>query len=481
MTFGVTPTGFNRKTNEDIVSGLETSFKGKFGQDSDLSLDSPNSILIGLVANMSDGLWQVAENTYNSLNVNKAEDTDLDNAASLTGSGRKSTSASTAVVSFRGDNAIPIPTDTQVKQSSTGLILKTLTDFFITQNATNWIQITVTTVTDSATYRFYINGNSYSYVADGTATADEIVAGLKVVVESASIGLIITDGSNGLMTIEATDKNDIYDITADPKMTIGKVQSVKGVTALTVGANEIAAETIDEISTAVSGLDSVTNYFVGEAGRENESNQEFRLRRKQDISVAGFNFTDAIRAKVVNEVSGVSYCRVYENVTLTESSYGVAPKSYEAVIEGGSNSDIAEKLARLKTAGIASDGEITVEVIDDQGTPNNIKFSRPVNNYLWVKVAIGSYNTEEQFPIDGEAAIKDALLKFGQDFFNIGDVIVTQKFYTPVFDIAGIGSVMIALAATETVDGPPSYSANNINLSIRQKPNFDLSRMVVIL
>jgi uncharacterized phage protein gp47/JayE len=481
MTFGVTSTGFNRKTNEDIISDLETAWKNEFGQDSDLSEDSPNSIIIGLIGGMSDSLWQVAEDTYNSLNVNTAEDVSLDNASSLTGTERKGASASTANVSFRGDNATSIPTNTQVKQSSTGLILKTLTDEFIAQGSTNWIQITVTTITDNATYRFYINGNTYSYVADATATADEIVAGLKAVVESAAIGLSITDEGSGLMTIEADDKNDIYDITADSKMTVGKVQSVIGVVALEIGTNEIAANTIDEISTAISGLDSVRNYFAGETGREIESNQELRLRRKQDIAVSGFNFTDAIRAKILDEVVGVSYCRVYENDTLAIDSDGIEPKSYEAIVEGGSNTDIAEKLSKLKTAGLPSDGDITVEVTNDQGIPNNIKFSRPTNNYLWIDVVIDSYNTEETFPVDGEAAIKAALLEFAEDEFNIGDIIVTQKFNTPVYSIPGIGSVTITIASTGTPGGTPSYSAANINLSIREKPNFDLSRMTVTL
>ena len=481
MTFGVTPTGFNRKTNEDIISDLETSWKDEFGQDSDLSEDSPNSIIIGLIGSMSDSLWQVAEDSYNAINVNTAEYTDLDNAASLVGTERKATSASTANVSFKGDNATLIPTNTQVKQSSTGLILKTLVDAFLTQGAINWIQITVTTITDSATYRFYIDGNTYSYVADASATADEIVAGLKAVVESAAIGLTITDEGSGLMTIEATDKNDIYDITADSKMTIGKVQSIIEVTSITVGANEIAANTIDEISTALSGLDSVNNYFEGETGRETESNQELRLRRKQDIAVAGFNFTDAIRAKIIDEVVGVSYCRVYENDSLVTDSDGIDPKSYEAVVEGGSNANIAEKLSKLKTAGIPSDGDVTVEVINDQGIPNNIKFSRPTNNYIWVKVVIDSYNTEEEFPVDGEAIIKAALLEYAEDYFNIGDIIVTQKFNTPVYSVSGIGSVTITIAETGTPGGTPSYSASNINLSIRQKPNFDLTRMLVTL
>jgi len=481
MTFGVTPTGFNRKTNEDLKNDGETYWKNNFGQDSDLSEDSPNSILIGLTVAAADELWQVAENIYNSTNVNVAEGVDLDNASSLVGVERKGASASTATVSFRGDNATLIPIDTQVKQSSTGIILKTLYSDFLSQSNTNWIQVSITTVSDNATYKLYIDSNVYSYVADGTATEDEIVAGLKAIVESSAIGLSVTDGGGGLMLIESDDKNDIYDISADSKITIGKVQSVIEVQALDIGKNEIAPSTIDEISTALSGLDSVRNYFAGESGREIETDQELRIRRVQNIAVSGFNFVDAIRAKILDDVVGVSYCKVYENDTLVIDVDGIEPKSYETVVEGGSNTDIAEKLSTLKTGGIPSSGDITVEVTNAQGTPQNIKFTRPINNYLWVDVVIDSYNDEEEFPIAGEAAIKDALLEFSNTYFNIGDIIVTQKLYTPVFSVSGIGSVTITIAATGLPSGTPIYSPSNVNLSIREKPNFDLDRMTVSL
>ena len=166
MTYGVTTNGFVRKTNEQIVSDLENEWKTQFGQDSDLSEDSPNSILIGLIGSMADSVWQTAEDTYNSLNRNTASGVPLENAVSLVGIDKKGASASTSNVSFRGDNATSIPSNTQVKQSSTGLIFKTSEDRFITQGECNWIQITVTTVSNNATYRFYIDGNTYSYVSD---------------------------------------------------------------------------------------------------------------------------------------------------------------------------------------------------------------------------------------------------------------------------------------------------------------------------
>lgn len=481
MAYGITENGFVRKTSEEIITDLETQWKDKFGADSDLGEDSPNSILIGLAAAMSNELWMLAEDTYNSLNRNSASGVPLDNAMSLIGAERKDAAPSTANVSFRGDNNTVLPINTQVKQGSTGLVFQTTTENTISQGATNWMQVQIETVLDYTVYRFYIDGNTYDFASGLDANFAEIVAGLKAVIEGASLGLTITDEGDGLMTIQATDKNDIYDITFDSKMSVQKTQSLFGVEAIVVGANAVAAESISQISTSVSGLDSVLNYYAGETGRDKETDQEARLRSKQEITVVGFNFVDAIRAKVLDEVAGVSYCRVYENDSLEVDSDGIQPKSWEAVIEGGSNANIAAKLFQMKIAGMKQTGDVTVAVEDSLGVPQNIKFSRPSNLYFWVKVVIDSYNSEESFPADGEAAIKAALLEFADDYFNIGDVIVTQKFYKPVFEIEGIGSATITIASTETAVGSPTYAATNINCSIKQKPNFDLSRMLVEL
>lgn len=478
--YGVTINGFVRKTQELIKSDLEIEWKNKLGQDQDLSEDSPNAIIIGLVSEMADKLWQTAEDTYNSLNRNSAEGVSLQNAVALVGMTIKDQSKSIANVSFRGDNITTIPANTQVKQANTGLVFKTLENKQITSDFCNWIELQINTVLNSTSYRLYIDGDVYTYTSDGSATYSEIIAGLKAVVEGAAIGLEITDNGSGLMTIESTDKDDIYDITGSSYFTTGKVQSVIEVECLDFGSNEVPAESINEISTTLSGLDSVINYYEGQAGRDIETDQELRLRTQSDIAVSGFNFVDAIRAKVLNEVNGVDYCKVYENDEMETNANLIPAKSWEAVIEGGSDSNIAETLYKMKIAGMRSSGSETIETKDDQGIPHNIRFTRPTNLYIWVKVTINSYNTEENFPANGEAAIKAAMLTYSSRF-NIGDIIVAQKFITPVFEVEGIGSVTITLASTVFPDDVPSYSSANINCSIRQKPNFDLTRMMVIL
>ena len=481
MAYGVTDTGFIRKTFDQSKSELETNWKNRLGQDQDLSEDSPNAIIIGLVAEMADQLWATAEDSYNSLNRNTAEAVPLDNTLALIGIERNDESPSTANVSFKGDNITTIPANTQVKQSTTAIVFKTTASAQIKQTACNWIQFQINTVSNTTVYRFYIDGNAYSYTSDGTATEDEIADGIKTVIEAAAIGLGVTNEGSGLITIEATDKDDSYDIAANSLLTVGKVQSIIAVECLLVGENEVPIGSINEISTAVAGLDSVYNYSAGETGTAIETDQEARLRGQTDPAVSGFSFTDAIKAKVVDEVAGVSYCRVYENDDIVTDANSIPAKSWEAVIVGGSSTNIGALLYRMKIAGMRSYGSETVVVKDSDDIPHNIRYTRPDNLYFWLKVTINSYNSEEDFPADGEAAIKAAMLSFANDYFNIGDNVILQKFYKPVFEVEGLGDVTIEMDATAATNDTPVYASANINCTIRQIPNFDLSRMTVVL
>jgi uncharacterized phage protein gp47/JayE len=482
MVWGITNAGFVRKTFDEIKSDMETSWLNKFGQDQDLSVNSPNSILLSIPALMIDELWQVAEDCYNSLNKNSAEGVSLNNTVGLSGIEQLQASASIANVSFKGANSTVIPAFTQLKQNNTDLIFETISESKIISNSCNCIQLQINSIANSTAYRVYIDGEVYSYISDSSATYAEIITGLKTAIETASLGLNVVDEGSGLMTIQANDYDDSYDIAGSSLLTIFKVQSIIEASCTVNGANEVPANSIATALQSLAGVDSVNNFTAGQVGRDKETEQELRLRAQTDKSVVGFNFTDAIKAKIIDEVLGVSYCRVYENDTESIDSNSIDPKSWEAIIEGGTNSQITKTLSLMKVAGMSLYGSESAVINDNDGIPHTIKFTRPDNAYLWVKITINSYNSEENFPVNGDIAIKQSILNFVKNKkFNIGDIIVSQKFLSAVFDISGVGSATIEIAQTSTIDGTPSYSTSNINLSIRQKPVFDLTRISVVL
>jgi uncharacterized phage protein gp47/JayE len=130
---------------------------------------------------------------------------------------------------------------------------------------------------------------------------------------------------------------------------------------------------------------------------------------------------------------------------------------------------------------MSTDGQISVSVKDSDSIPLRVKFSRPTNVYFWLKITIESYNEEEDFPANGELSIKQSVLNFAKNNFNIGNIVVLQKLINSVYETPGIEKIELEMAVTESVDDEPIYSSENYNCSIREKPNFDLSRIDVIL
>lgn len=78
MAFGITPTGFVRKTFDDIVDELGIASQGVFGPGINLDPESPNGQFHGIYAEKVAELWEVAEDTYHSGDPFQAEGTRLD-------------------------------------------------------------------------------------------------------------------------------------------------------------------------------------------------------------------------------------------------------------------------------------------------------------------------------------------------------------------------------------------------------------------
>ena len=90
----------------------------------------------------------------------------------------------------------------------------------------------------------------------------------------------------------------------------------------------------------------------------------------------------------VLEVEGVQQAFVFENVTLATDSDGLPPKSFEVVVEGGADQDIADTIFLHKPAGIETFGTTSLSVLDTQGFNHTVKLSRPTTLQMFVDVTV---------------------------------------------------------------------------------------------
>ena len=119
------------------------------------------------------------------------------------------------------------------------------------------------------------------------------------------------------------------------------------------------AGTLTTIETPIDGWSTVTNANNGTPGRAVESDSELRIRRAQSLQVGGAGTVEAIRSRLLEQVDDVSAVTIIENRTDAVDIDGRPAHSFEAVVSGGIDQDIANMLWLVKPAGIETHGGVT--------------------------------------------------------------------------------------------------------------------------
>lgn len=242
-----------------------------------------------------------------------------------------------------------------------------------------------------------------------------------------------------------SDVENSVNYSVDKSVTIGADGTATGTaTALTKGPINPQNNTVIVIKTPTYGWTNVTNTGVVVVGAEPQTDEELHLEQQRATSNTEYRQIDAIYAGLLN-VSGVEFARVYQNTGLTTDSRGIDAKSVAAVVVGGTNEDIANSIAQ-KSANINSFfGSTEVDITDNQGQVNKIKFSRPEEVEIDVEVNI-TITDSSQFPASTEDAkkqIKQNIVSYAQynlqatEGFAPGVDVIRTRLYTPVNEVPG--------------------------------------------
>lgn len=195
------------------------------------------------------------------------------------------------------------------------------------------------------------------------------------------------------------------------------------------------------IETPVSGWNSITNdtqpsVVAGTIGTDLETDAALRVRREDELRQSGAGTVEAIRADLLQNVDGVTASLVIENDGITVDGAGRPPKSFEAVVVGGTNDDVAQQIWDSKPAGIETHGGTSGNATDSGGVTRVMNFSRPTLKtvYLEIDIAIDS----DTYPIDGDAQVAAAVAAFAALNLSIGDDVILSALYPSIFSIAGV-------------------------------------------
>lgn len=273
-------------------------------------------------------------------------------------------------------------------------------------------------------------------------------------------------------------------ITEDQYQTVNEVTILLGValvdaSALLVGPTTALAGTITDIVTNINGWNTVTNDNDAIPGRFDESEAELRLRRSRSLALAGNSSYDSVFA-AVQAVAGVTFVGINENDTDTINADGVAPYTFETIVEGGDDNAIGSAIWSKKPLGGPTQGSITVQVPDLINKLHAINFSRPTGITIWLNADV-TFLTGS-VPTDAADTLAQAIVDFaagllipGRNFSVAEDVILSELYqpFNATYDDISVANLEIG------IDGI-LFNPANIPIAFNELSAWDVSRIVIV-
>jgi uncharacterized phage protein gp47/JayE len=292
-------------------------------------------------------------------------------------------------------------------------------------------------------------------------------------------GIVTEDTDGSSFTLTTVDPSLSFNLIIGNYLQVDEIFSPVPFFSQKYGPIPAPVGSLTEMVTSIAGWESINNLFPGTIGRYEETDEELRIRRSKSLKVVGGATVEAIRSRLLQEVPGVTSVTIVENVEMVTDGAGRPPKSFETIIQGGTDVDVANKIWQVKPAGIKTYGSETVPITDSMGNPHNIHFTRPGSVYIWVKVVL-TLNPPGAFPADGFSKVAQAILAYGNTLV-IGENVYLDRVQAQVFAVPGISKAVVTLAETSTPTASPTYGTADILIDQAEKAVFDISRIPVSL
>jgi hypothetical protein len=246
------------------------------------------------------------------------------------------------------------------------------------------------------------------------------------------------------------------------------------------------AGSLTVIITPASGWNAVTNSADAIAGRDVDNDITLRQRREDELALRGGSTVSAIKADLLDienrpGLDGINSAEVLENTGDSPDANGLPPHSFEAIIDDfeqdgvthqvADPNNIAQAIWESKPGGIPSYGGSSATAIDSTGANQTVRFSyitpRPV--YFALTIARTS-----EYPIDGDAQVKAAIVAKGATLKAGGDVIALVFKALPL-GVAGVSDV----TALTLGFAPAPVSSANLAVAVRERATFSSLNIVL--
>lgn len=216
------------------------------------------------------------------------------------------------------------------------------------------------------------------------------------------------------------------------------------VQCLTAGAIEAAPNAITNIIVALSGLDRVTNPSAAIAGLDEESKENFEIRRQESVAANAKNTDASVRGAIANLPSVVDVW-VKSNptdatVNFGSTNYPVTRNSILISVVGGTDYDIAWQALVKAGTGCSFNGNTHVTVYDTDAYPQSppeysVTFLRPSNVMIYWRVKLLDLS---KLTVEADLNIKAAIINamsIGSTRARIGGVLRAAAYICKISSI----------------------------------------------
>lgn len=469
---GLDSTGFSIKRQPEIIQEIVEDQRSLIDPDIDTRDDELLGQLNTIISSAVADQWELAQGVNDNGNVLKAEGKNLDDHGALTATFRQAGSFSTTTSQlFVAEEASTIPAGRYLQNPTTLDKFVIVADIDVSSTACISTDLRVSTVLDLEPYTVSVDGRDYTFTSGNNATALEIINGLKALI----------DADSGKTWDSSVDtENEILSVfTLAATISVYTVVNflVLDVTVLGEVSSEVEGRVISPsnsvttILSSISGLISTTNPDAYVVGRLRESDEDYRNRILISQQTRGKATVPAIRSAVRN-VQGVTTALVIENDTGFTDSEGRPDHSFEVVVQGGSDQDIADAIYDSKPAGIPSFGT-TSAIVTIEGFQNTVYLTRPVAVHLAYLVEYTLYE-EETFPATGEASMALALVN-STAALGVDKDVIPNRHKSGIYQaVSGIDDLVIKVQELSNPTDTPvelNWQTSRLPINFKQFAN----------
>jgi uncharacterized phage protein gp47/JayE len=217
----------------------------------------------------------------------------------------------------------------------------------------------------------------------------------------------------------------------------------------TIGAITAQIGDINQIGTPTRGWVSVTNASAAIPGQPIEEDSELRSRQAISVRLPTQTLLAGTKAGIA-AVDGVTRYVILENDTNLTDVNGLLSHSIAAIVEGGTDEDIANQIYLRKGIGCYTNGDTEIEIFDEYGIPTKIRFYRPVYDDIFTTITLKQLNGYTLAITDN---IKTAVAEY-LDNLDIGEDVTISSIWGAALSVMPslkqpIFSIQSVVAGTE--------------------------------